>query len=184
MADLSEPTCRECGCTTTDCSGCIERTGSACWWVEPDLCSACAHPDYDAREGRAFIRRWSAAYIALLRGMLKRAWPIRPSQRPPCDTCAFNPDTDSWPGFETTVTGLMFAIEGDKPFYCHKGHPRTPTGWRLDPATAQLCVGYEAAATDPDIKAAAAKAMRGIGRPPRGVTWDENRGITYPKEAQ
>jgi len=34
--------CRVCGCTDGDCSGCIERTGNACHWVEPDLCSACA----------------------------------------------------------------------------------------------------------------------------------------------
>ena len=33
--------CRVCGCTDDDCSGCIERTGEACHWVEPDLCSAC-----------------------------------------------------------------------------------------------------------------------------------------------
>lgn len=34
--------CRECGCTEDDCSQCIERTGMACYWVEPNLCSACA----------------------------------------------------------------------------------------------------------------------------------------------
>jgi ParB/RepB/Spo0J family partition protein len=34
-------TCRVCGCTDADCSGCIERTGQACHWVEVDLCSAC-----------------------------------------------------------------------------------------------------------------------------------------------
>jgi hypothetical protein len=33
--------CRVCGCTDDDCRGCIERTGKPCWWVEPDLCSAC-----------------------------------------------------------------------------------------------------------------------------------------------
>ena len=33
--------CRQCGCTDADCSGCIERTGFACYWVEADLCSAC-----------------------------------------------------------------------------------------------------------------------------------------------
>ncbi len=33
--------CRVCGCTDDDCSGCIERTGQPCHWVEPDLCSAC-----------------------------------------------------------------------------------------------------------------------------------------------
>lgn len=33
--------CRVCGCTDNDCSGCIERTGYRCSWVEEDLCSAC-----------------------------------------------------------------------------------------------------------------------------------------------
>lgn len=33
--------CRSCGCTDDDCSRCIERTGAPCWWVAPDLCSAC-----------------------------------------------------------------------------------------------------------------------------------------------
>lgn len=39
--DSSERTCRLCGCTDDDCSGCIERTGHPCHWVETDLCSAC-----------------------------------------------------------------------------------------------------------------------------------------------
>lgn len=34
--------CRVCGCSDTDCRGCIEKTGEPCHWVEPDLCSACA----------------------------------------------------------------------------------------------------------------------------------------------
>lgn len=34
-------TCRVCGCTNLDCSGCIERTGEPCHWIEADLCSAC-----------------------------------------------------------------------------------------------------------------------------------------------
>ena len=33
--------CRICGCTDDDCSGCIERTGERCSWVEANLCSAC-----------------------------------------------------------------------------------------------------------------------------------------------
>lgn len=33
--------CRECGCTDLNCTGCIARTGVACHWVAPDLCSAC-----------------------------------------------------------------------------------------------------------------------------------------------
>lgn len=36
--------CRQCGCTDDDCSGCIERAGQACYWIEGDLCSACAPP--------------------------------------------------------------------------------------------------------------------------------------------
>ena len=39
-----EATCRNCGCTGEDCSGCVERTGEPCYWVEADLCSACAAP--------------------------------------------------------------------------------------------------------------------------------------------
>jgi hypothetical protein len=34
--------CRICGCTDDDCHQCIEKTGEPCYWVEFDLCSACA----------------------------------------------------------------------------------------------------------------------------------------------
>jgi hypothetical protein len=34
--------CRVCGCTDDDCRQCIEKTGAPCYWVEKDLCSACA----------------------------------------------------------------------------------------------------------------------------------------------
>jgi len=34
-------TCRVCGCTEDDCSGCISRTGQPCHWAADDLCSAC-----------------------------------------------------------------------------------------------------------------------------------------------
>jgi hypothetical protein len=40
-------TCRQCGCTDDDCDRCVARTGAPCWWVEPDLCSACK-PDQNA----------------------------------------------------------------------------------------------------------------------------------------
>lgn len=43
-------TCRKCGCTDADCSGCIKRTGQPCHWVGKDLCSACAPKR--ARKGR------------------------------------------------------------------------------------------------------------------------------------
>jgi hypothetical protein len=41
---MSLRTCRACGCTDDDCSGCIARTGEPCHWVEADLCSACLPP--------------------------------------------------------------------------------------------------------------------------------------------
>ena len=131
--------------------------------------------------GRVWIRKWCKAYIARLRAILKRTWPGRPDGRSPCHTCAFNPGTDAWPGFESTVTNLMFAIEDGNPFYCHDGHRKTEHGWLVDPAKAQLCAGYEAIADVSDLKAQAAASVRDVGRPPRCVTWDENRGLTYPK---
>lgn len=42
-AQKPERACRKCGCTEQDCSGCIGRTGRPCYWVEKDLCSACAN---------------------------------------------------------------------------------------------------------------------------------------------
>lgn len=36
-------TCRICGCTEDNCLQCIEKTGSPCYWIEEDLCSACAN---------------------------------------------------------------------------------------------------------------------------------------------
>lgn len=33
--------CRVCACFDEDCSGCVERTGEPCSWVDPTLCSAC-----------------------------------------------------------------------------------------------------------------------------------------------
>jgi hypothetical protein len=40
-AQVQVRACRVCGCTDNDCSGCVVRTGMACWWIEADLCSAC-----------------------------------------------------------------------------------------------------------------------------------------------
>ena len=39
--DREDRRCRSCGCTDSDCSGCVARTGEPCHWVEKDLCSAC-----------------------------------------------------------------------------------------------------------------------------------------------
>ena len=34
--------CRVCGCTDDNCAQCVEKTGEPCYWIELDLCSACA----------------------------------------------------------------------------------------------------------------------------------------------
>ena len=38
----AENKCRVCGCTDDDCFCCIMHTGGPCYWIEDDLCSACA----------------------------------------------------------------------------------------------------------------------------------------------
>jgi hypothetical protein len=38
---MEDQTCRVCGCTERNCTGCVLRTGLRCSWVETDLCSAC-----------------------------------------------------------------------------------------------------------------------------------------------
>lgn len=41
--------CRECGCTEDE--ACVDDvTGDPCFWVEPDLCSACAEEAFTGRE--------------------------------------------------------------------------------------------------------------------------------------
>lgn len=36
-----ERRCRVCGCTDDNCARCVIKTGEPCFWIEPDLCSAC-----------------------------------------------------------------------------------------------------------------------------------------------
>jgi hypothetical protein len=47
--------CRVCGCTDDNCTACINRTGVACYWFEPDLCSACV-PAFQERLRRGLVR--------------------------------------------------------------------------------------------------------------------------------
>lgn len=51
MTNFGVRKCRVCGCTDDDCSDCVARTGSACWWVDQDLCSACAGPPLSDPDG-------------------------------------------------------------------------------------------------------------------------------------
>lgn len=59
-------TCRVCGCTDGDCSGCIEVSGHPCSWVEEDLCSRCADgilavADAAAEVHESQVPGWEAA---------------------------------------------------------------------------------------------------------------------------
>ena len=90
-------------------------------------------------ERRRYVQRFMRTYIADLRQILQRAWPAyersHPDTRGPCHTCAFNPSTDTWPGFEKTAFSLMDAIRKGQPFHCHEGLPTKPNGeWYYDPA--------------------------------------------------
>lgn len=72
MEQLITPTCRMCGCTDNDCSGCVARTGEACSWVENDLCSACAPPQTMAQ----LLERSAeaAADAGMVLAQLEEAW--------------------------------------------------------------------------------------------------------------
>ena len=63
----------------------------------------------------AYVTRFMTAYIAELRSILKRAWPgyVRrhPDTRGPCHSCAFNPGTDTWTGFEKTVGSSQRSVQ-------------------------------------------------------------------------
>src|SRR5438477_8030033 len=62
--------------------------------------------------------------------------------RPPCHTCALNPQTNAWPGQAKTILRFLAALERSEPFYCHDEAPRNGKGdWVVDTQTAPLCAG-------------------------------------------
>ena len=107
-----------------------------------------------------FLSRFLRSYVRVLRRILKR----RGAPRPPCHTCAFNPATDDWRGFEKTMVNLMESIHHGRPFVCHEGLPRDPTGqWCLRTGEMPpLCAGYEAIKDDPETKRAALEVLKGL----------------------
>ena len=60
-------TCRTCGCW--DLEACEDEDYGACYWVEPDLCSACADPE-TLPEPQGFRLPQSPAEWAALEGAL------------------------------------------------------------------------------------------------------------------
>lgn len=88
--------------------------------------------------------------------------------RPPCHTCALNPQTNDWPGQAKTILRFLAALERTEEFYCHDQAPRDSKGdWVVDVETAPLCAGFSV--LQPDSKEALTKALRSafaaIGRP-------------------
>lgn len=53
MGQAKKNVCRACGCTPENCSGCVQRTGKPCSWVDrgKSLCSACAGHAFLAADG-------------------------------------------------------------------------------------------------------------------------------------
>ena len=63
------------------------------------------------------------------------------SPRPECVTCAFNRETDSWPGAAATTYGLMWALGEGKLFMCHSNQPEFKAG-ALHFSDLILCEGF------------------------------------------
>lgn len=88
-----------------------------------------------------------------------------------CATCAFEPSTDGWQGFDATMMHLQKAIAEDRPFFCHhgmtyvKGHGWIPPlkinsdGRTTEDTTKmRLCVGWWIVFQDPATREAFALA--------------------------
>jgi len=45
--EFEERICYNCGCTESNCEACIKRTGQPCFWLDQNLCSACADSEHN-----------------------------------------------------------------------------------------------------------------------------------------
>lgn len=71
-------TCRICACVDMDCSMCIALTSQPCFWVDPDLCSACFFEFGLADSVRARLRaRLSLHMASRRRGFPPVSVPLR-----------------------------------------------------------------------------------------------------------
>src|SRR5580765_1450775 len=97
--------------------------------------------------------------------------------RPPCHTCALNPQTNEWPGQAKTILRFLAALERSEPFYCHDQAPRDSKGdWVLDTENAPLCAGFNVlqGKAQEVLTAALRSAFVAIGRPaPEGPEADQ-----------
>lgn len=56
---MKDRICFICGCTDSNCTNCVEKTGKPCHWIsdEYNICSACLHTSLDLAENFLFIMR-------------------------------------------------------------------------------------------------------------------------------
>jgi hypothetical protein len=123
---------------------------------------------------REIVNRTLKAFVVELRAILKRVAPMHYQEFPnagrPCHSCAFNPATDNWQGFDTTVNGLMKCVLENQPFYCHENIPWkkpieewTTEDHRQFKEHAQLCSGF-AILLRPDANADAKRALLKVAK--------------------
>ena len=124
-------------------------------------CGRRARLERAIQEGQHFDQ-FLRAYVDVIRNIYKRR--ARPGANSPCHTCALNPATDHWQGFEKTMMGLMDSIENETPFVCHENLPSGEDGWYVDPRKPPppLCAGFEAVKDDPEAKTAPLKALASL----------------------
>ncbi|MDR1351475.1 MAG: hypothetical protein LBJ59_12015 [Zoogloeaceae bacterium] len=70
---MSARKCRICGCTDDDCRQCVDKTGAPCYWIEEDVCSACAPK---AAIGHVIRRMICDPRLAWLIGPGSRTWEL------------------------------------------------------------------------------------------------------------
>jgi hypothetical protein len=82
---------------------------------------------------------------------------------PRCATCAFNPRTDSWPGFAPTAYGMLRATRDSLPFACHDNQPTWQKEGTINPSLIELCQGYKATTNYPaEVREAVAVTIMAI----------------------
>lgn len=119
------------------------------------------------RKLKITMRALMEAFIGDVRAIFKREILARqadaPKLRPPCHTCALNPATDAWDGFDATMLRLGACLESGSPFYCHEPLPTNERGeWQALPVDEMVtCAGWEVVKDSGDARVAFSRAALG-----------------------
>lgn len=88
-----------------------------------------------------------------------------PNAGHPCASCAFQPATDDWTGWDNTAYHMMQSLRDERPFYCHANLPWTKDirDWTTEDHQhfhdhAKLCSAYAVIMGDPESKKAFIRA--------------------------